>query len=73
MFLMMLAAATAAPAATPADPKSKVRCVREDVSGSLVQKRKVCKTLREWERVREGASEDADSIITRQGHSPTNG
>lgn len=63
-FSLLLAAADGGSAAPPAriDPLDVVRCVREDVIGSLAQKRKVCHTLREWEAVRRNGQEEARRI-----------
>ena len=61
-FSLLLAAADGGTASAPparVDPLDVVRCVREDVIGSLAQKRKVCHTLREWEDVRRNAQEEA--------------
>lgn len=55
------------------DDANKVRCVRQDVSGSLVQKRKVCHTLREWERLRSSAREQGEQMNNNQGFSENRG
>ena len=54
-------------AATPAfpettDPLQKVKCVREQVTGSLVSTRKVCHTEKEWRRIRSDAEGEARRI-----------
>ncbi len=67
IFSLFLAAATAQVAVMPADPLDKVRCVREDVTGSLVSKRKVCHTEREWRRIR-GDAEGEARRITQPGN-----
>ena len=58
VVLMFASAAQAAPttpsagaAPAPVDPLDKIKCVREDVTGSLVLSRKVCHTVREWRRI----------------------
>jgi hypothetical protein len=62
--LLALAAATSTPAfPQTADPLEKVRCVREQVTGSLVQSRKVCHTEREWRRIQNDAQEEGRRII----------
>jgi hypothetical protein len=63
--VMMLAdAATAAtPPAQPMDEGSRVRCVREDVIGSLTQKRRVCHTVREWNAIQGRASDEMHRVI----------
>ncbi len=66
--LLILASATdsAAASAVPVDPLDKVRCVRESVTGSLVQTKKVCHTEREWRAIRSNAEDEARRI-TRPG------
>lgn len=41
---------TAAPAA---DPDQKIKCRRVDVTGSMVKKGKVCKTVAQWRSIME--------------------
>lgn len=67
-ILLSLAVPTALAASAPAtiDPLDKVKCVREDVTGSLVQSKKVCHTEREWRAIRNDAEEEARRI-TRPG------
>jgi hypothetical protein len=63
---LIFAAATASAAQTaPAavDTLEKVKCVREQVTGSLVQTRKVCHTLREWNRIHNDAEAETRRII----------
>ncbi len=62
MFVLFFTAAAAQVATMPADPLDKVRCVREDVTGSLVSKRKTCHTEREWRRIRSDAEGEARRI-----------
>jgi len=62
---LLLAAATTQPAQAapqPVDPLDKVRCIREEVTGSLVSKRKACHTEREWRRIRSDAESEARRI-----------
>ncbi len=60
--LLVLASATATPAfPATTDPLEKVKCVREQVTGSLVSTRKVCHTEKEWRRIRN----DAESEVRR--------
>lgn len=66
VFLIM-AAATAQAAPEPANPLDKVRCIREEVTGSLVAKRKVCHTEREWRRIK-GDAEGEARRITQPGN-----
>lgn len=59
-ILISLAAAEATPSA---DPLDKVRCEREEVIGSLVQTRKVCHTLREWQVIRRNVETETRRLI----------
>ncbi len=62
--LLVLASATATPAfPETSDPLEKVKCVREQVTGSLVSTRKVCHTEREWRRIRNDAETETRRII----------
>jgi hypothetical protein len=62
--LLLLASASATPAfPATTDPLEKVKCVREQVTGSLVSTRKVCHTEREWRRIRNDAESEARRII----------
>ena len=65
-ILLVMAASTAQPT-EPANPLDKVRCIREDVTGSLVSKRKVCHTEREWRRIK-GDAESEARRITQPGN-----
>jgi hypothetical protein len=67
-FVLTALAATTTPivAEQPVAPADKVRCVREQVTGSLVRSVRVCHTSKEWEAIhRDGVSEARR--ITRQG------
>jgi hypothetical protein len=66
LIILASATASAATAVVPADPLDKVKCVRESVTGSLVQTKKVCHTEREWRAIRSNAEEEARRI-TRPG------
>jgi hypothetical protein len=65
--LLLLAAASALGDVTlpavPQDPLDKTRCIREQVTGSLVSTRKVCHTEREWRRIRGDAESEARRIV----------
>ena len=56
-FLMALAAAT--PVAATDNPDAVVRCVREEITGSLVSTRRVCHTVGEWRRIRNDSNDEA--------------
>jgi len=68
MIAAVIMLAGAAPAAgtaptQPVDEGSRVRCVREDVIGSLTQKRRVCHTVREWNAIQGRATDEMHRII----------
>ena len=68
----------ASAAATPAfpettDPLQKVKCVREQVTGSLVSTRKVCHTEKEWRRIRSDAESEARRITQPGNFNDKNG
>ncbi len=46
------------------DPNA-LRCKRLSETGSLVKKRRVCKTNAEWRAIAEQQGRDADDLITR--------
>ncbi|HTI31298.1 MAG TPA: hypothetical protein VL405_04135 [Sphingomonas sp.] len=63
MMLAGAAPATDATSAQPMDPGSRVRCIREEVIGSLTQKRRVCHTVREWDAIQGRATDEMHRII----------
>lgn len=66
MFALMLFAAAAADAApAPANPDNVVRCVRENITGSLMSTRRVCHTEREWKQIRADANDEAQRMFER--------
>ncbi|CAM3265014.1 hypothetical protein SPAN111604_13800 [Sphingomonas antarctica] len=71
MILTLLALAAATP--EPANPKDRVKCVREDLIGSLVQVRKVCHTVAEWEQVNRARAENARDVVHDTQVSQSNG
>lgn len=69
MSYLAIALAFSSAAAAPAtattvspDPLDKVKCVRENVTGSLVSTRKVCHTIREWRRISDDAQDESRRI-----------
>lgn len=64
LFLVALAAEAAGPAAeaTPATAENKVICRSYLVTGSLVAKRKVCHTKREWARTEQNAKDETSRM-----------
>ncbi len=68
MFTLVLlldasASTTAAQTQSPVNPLDTVRCVREQITGSVARTRKVCHSLKEWEEIRENAQREARRII----------
>lgn len=58
-----------APAAT--DPDQKIKCPRVEVTGSLLKKGKVCRTVAEWNVIMENGNRVARAIV-QEGAKPTN-
>jgi hypothetical protein len=50
-------------AANPADPDQRIRCRQITITGSLVRRERVCKTVAEWRRLRILANENARDIV----------
>jgi hypothetical protein len=68
MLILALAAAAAAavtpaPASSSVDPDQKIRCQREEVTGSLVPAKKVCHTVAEWRKMAETAQSSGDRML----------
>lgn len=61
--------ASPAPAAT--DPGQKIKCRRVEVTGSLLKKGKVCRTVAEWKVIMENGNRVARAIV-QEGAKPTN-
>ena len=74
MILIALAAAAAAastPAATaPANTKPKMICRSYDVTGSLVQKQRVCRSAQEWAKVEDEMQSEANRITSHTAVQP---
>jgi hypothetical protein len=74
MILTLIALAAATPAATePADPKDKIKCVREEIIGSLVGMRRVCHTIAEWEVISRTRADNARQVVGDTQISQSNG
>lgn len=73
--LMADSAIAAVPAPKPAaanteiDPLDKIKCRREIETGSLVKAKKICHTMRQWNRISDDARADTDRLINRRGSS----
>lgn len=57
--------------AADADPDNRVRCRRVEVTGSLVKRGRVCRTVREWRESSSNGNDNARKMIedstSRQG------
>ena len=63
MILTILALASAAPSAPADDTDDKVRCIREDIIGSLAGQGCVSHTLGEWRAIQSRASAEVYRTI----------
>jgi hypothetical protein len=54
------------------DPDQQIKCRKVEVTGSLVKKGKVCKTVAEWKAIQENGNRVARETWDR-GSRPTNG
>ncbi len=52
---------TAKPAAT--DPDQQIKCRKVEVSGSLIKKGRVCKTVAEWKIIQSNGNRTARAIV----------
>lgn len=53
------------------DPDQVIKCRKVEVTGSLLKKGKVCRTIAEWKKIQENGNRTARAII-EQGAKPTN-
>ena len=63
VFLIFATAAATPASPETTDPLEKVKCVREQVTGSLVSSRKVCHTEKEWRRIRNDAESETRRLM----------
>ncbi|MGB5076277.1 MAG: hypothetical protein WBO17_02205 [Sphingorhabdus sp.] len=55
---------TSAPAtAAKADPDQAIKCRKVEVTGSLVKKGRVCKTIAEWKEIQSNGNRTARAIL----------
>lgn len=47
----------------PADPDNRVRCRQVEVTGSLVKRGRVCRTVREWRTIAENGNYNARKMV----------
>jgi hypothetical protein len=60
----VVTAATPTPASsTPVDPDQKIKCRKVEITGSLVKKPKVCKTVAEWKKIDAIGNRNARAIV----------
>lgn len=52
---------TARPAST--DPDQKIKCRKVELSGSLIKKGRVCKTVAEWKTIQNNGNRTARAIV----------
>ncbi len=57
----------AAAATVPADPNQVIRCRRIDVTGSLLKRGRVCRTLAEWRRIDTNENDGARDLVGTGG------
>ena len=62
MLLTLMALAAAAN--QPDDPRKKIRCVKQEVTGSLLGAKKVCRTVEEWDRLARESEREARDAAT---------
>jgi hypothetical protein len=48
---------------TAADPDQAIKCRKVEVTGSLVRKGKVCKTIAEWKQIQSNGNRTARAIV----------
>lgn len=47
----------------PTDPDNRVRCRRVEVTGSIVKRGRVCRTVREWRTISENGNYNARKMV----------
>ncbi|MFN3451726.1 MAG: hypothetical protein ACK4ZE_06165 [Sphingorhabdus sp.] len=52
---------------TATDPDQAIKCRKVEVTGSLVKKGKVCKTIAEWKEIQANGNRTARAIIESGG------
>ena len=57
------------PAAT--DPDQAIKCRKVDVTGSMIKKGKVCRTIAEWKKIQASGNRVARAVV-EEGSKPTN-
>lgn len=67
IFAMMLLAAVQTAPQPPVATREKLICKRSMVTGSLVRKRRDCKTRAQWTAIAEAAREDGEAMRSFRG------
>jgi hypothetical protein len=53
------------------DPDQAIKCRKVEVTGSLLKKGKVCRTIAEWKKIQENGNRVARAVV-EEGAKPTN-
>lgn len=56
---------------TASDPDQVIKCRKVEVTGSLLKKGKVCRTVAEWKRIIDNGNRTARAVVL-EGAKPTN-
>lgn len=62
---------TSVPESQLPDPDQKIKCRRVDVTGSLVKKGRVCKTVAQWRDIYTNGNDNARSMVENGTTRPT--
>ena len=54
---------TAVPESQTANPDQKIKCRKVEVTGSMVKKGRVCKTIAEWKNIISNGNENARTLV----------
>ena len=60
-------------AADENDPSQRIKCKRFAVTGSLIKKQRVCRTVAEWREISENGNRYAKDIVDTASQGFTNG
>jgi hypothetical protein len=53
------------------DPDQAIKCRKVEVTGSMIKKGKVCRTIAEWKKIQENGNRVARAVV-EEGAKPTN-
>jgi Spy/CpxP family protein refolding chaperone len=65
--MLLIPAVAIAQTAQPVEKGEKVRCKRIGETGSHAKIKKVCRTERQWQQIRDDAKRDADELTKPTG------